>query len=462
MKEFKRRDARHRELVLHGSAFSGVNPELTRGKATAFVSRTRVKGALEFYWCKKPGRFLENLPKTSVIICFHNEAWSVLLRTVHSVLDRSPERLIEEVVLVDDFSDMDHLKGQLEDYFSNEPKVKIVRAPKRLGLIRARLIGYEHAKGEVLTYLDSHCECTEGWLEPLLDRIARNSTNVVCPVIDVIDDTTLAYVYHDSTGVNVGGFDWNLQFNWHAVPQHERQRHKDTAEPVWSPTMAGGLFSIDRLPIGKSLGHQPRVKEKQSPGHQPRVKKRMHSAINQECKKDRPPGNDKGDFGDISQRKALRESLQCKSFQWYLDNIYPELFIPGDAVASGEMRNLGYGGKTCLDSAARKSDMHKPVGLYPCHKQGGNQFWLFSKNGEIRRDESCLDYSGQEVILYPCHGSKGNQFWNYDNLTKLIRHGSSDKCMAINVAKTKIVMEHCDSNSSHQRWDMENYDKSKL
>ena len=66
-------------------------------------------------------------------------------------------------------------------------------------------------QGDVLTYLDSHCECTQGWLEPLVDRIARDPTTVVCPVIDVIDDDTLQYHYRDSSGVNVGGFDWNLQ-----------------------------------------------------------------------------------------------------------------------------------------------------------------------------------------------------------------------------------------------------------
>ena len=47
-----------------------------------------------------------------------------------------------------------------------------------------------------------------------------------------------------------------------------------------------------------------------------------------------------GDYGDVTARKALRERLQCKSFDWFIRNIYPELFIPGDAIASGEVRNL--------------------------------------------------------------------------------------------------------------------------
>lgn len=38
-----------------------------------------------------------------------------------------------------------------------------------------------------------------------------------------------------------------------------------------------------------------------------------------------------------------------------------------------QIRNLGAGGRTCLDSPARKKDLKKKVGLYPCHNQGGNQ-----------------------------------------------------------------------------------------
>lgn len=103
-------------------------------------------------------RYKTELPATSVIICFHNEAWSVLLRTVHSVLDRSPKHLIQEIVLVDDFSNMPHLGKPLDDYMAKLGKVKVIRAEKREGLIRARLLGAKHADAPVLTYLDSHCE----------------------------------------------------------------------------------------------------------------------------------------------------------------------------------------------------------------------------------------------------------------------------------------------------------------
>ena len=44
------------------------------------------------------------MPTASVIVIFHNEGWSTLFRTVHSVLDRSPPELLHEIVLCDDYS----------------------------------------------------------------------------------------------------------------------------------------------------------------------------------------------------------------------------------------------------------------------------------------------------------------------------------------------------------------------
>lgn len=74
-----------------------------------------------------------------------------------------------------------------------------------------------------------------GWVEPLLDRIAEDKRNVVCPVIDVIEDDSFKYQYGNARSTSIGGFDWNLQFNWHAIPEDERARreYKDFLPVRW-------------------------------------------------------------------------------------------------------------------------------------------------------------------------------------------------------------------------------------
>lgn len=43
------------------------------------------------------------------------------------------------------------------------------------------------------------------------------------------------------------------------------------------------------------------------------------------------------DFGDVTEQKELRNKLQCKSFKWFLSNVYPELEVPDNVISFGSV-----------------------------------------------------------------------------------------------------------------------------
>ena len=125
----------------------------------------------------------------------------------------------------------ERLGKPLDDHVATMSKVTVIRNAKREGLVRARLKGAHAAKGEVLTFLDSHCEATPGWAEPLLARIAASRSYVVCPAIEVLNADTFAY-QGSANADQRGGFGWDLFFKWKGIPPEEQKLRKDHNDPI--------------------------------------------------------------------------------------------------------------------------------------------------------------------------------------------------------------------------------------
>ncbi|CAF3727104.1 unnamed protein product [Rotaria sordida] len=411
--------------------------------------------------------FPPDLPSTSIVIVFHNEGNSTLLRTLTSVVLRSPIEYIHEIIMVDDASvNREYLKDTLEQFVKELPvTVHILRNTERLGLMKSRLKGAEMATGDTLTFLDAHIECSPGWLQYLLYEVKKDRTAVVCPIIDVINDDDFAYL--TGSDMTWGGFNWRLNFRWYAVPNREEiRRDYDHSLPLLSPTMAGGLFTINREYFyeigaydpgmevwggenlemsfrvwqcgGKVLihpcSHVGHVFRKQTPytfpGGTGKVifhnNKRLVEVWLDKYKDfiySMMPELKNVDAGDVSERLALRERLKCKDFRWYLQNIYPESSMPVDFHHVGVVM-------------------------------------VYSKKGELRFDDLCMEGSKNSVVkLQKCIDGNQKQTWHYNNETKQMKHVYSGQCMTLEQNKDngKLILNSCDEQyNKNQRWHLEN------
>ncbi|XP_063087838.1 polypeptide N-acetylgalactosaminyltransferase 1 isoform X2 [Cavia porcellus] len=383
----------------------------------------------------------DNLPTTSVVIVFHNEAWSTLLRTVHSVINRSPRHMIEEIVLVDDASERDFLKRPLESYVKKlKVPVHVIRMEQRSGLIRARLKGAAVSKGQVITFLDAHCECTVGWLEPLLARIKHDRTPTMAGGLFSIDRDYFQEIGTYDAGMDIWGGE-NLEISFR----------------IWQ---CGGTLEI------VTCSHVGHVFRKATPYTFPggtgqiinKNNRRLAEVWMDEFKNFFyiiSPGVTKVDYGDISSRIGLRHKLQCKPFSWYLENIYPDSQIPRHYFSLGEIRNVET--NQCLDNMARKEN--EKVGIFNCHGMGGNQVFSYTANKEIRTDDLCLDVSklNGPVTMLKCHHLKGNQLWEYDPVKLTLQHVNSNQCLDKATEEDSQVPSIRDCNGSRsQQWLLRN------
>lgn len=458
--------------------------------------------------------YLAKLPSVSIIIIFRDEVKSILLRTIHSVINRTPPELLHEVILVNDNSTKPELFGPLQDYVAkNFKKVKIKNLNERKGLIVTRLEGARIATGDVLVFFDSHIEVGYNWLPPLLEPIAGNRKLATVPVIDDFDPETLQVYGNREFGYR-GAIDWSLIYR-----NFERYLPEgvDPLRPFPTPIMLGCAFAIDRKFFLDELGgydegfqiwngenyelsfklwlcadglfEVPCSRVTHSFRSINPARKRKDDFVGRNFKrlaevwmdeyKDVVYSYDPGRYkkinaGDLSKPKAIRERLNCKPFKYFMEEIAPDFLTrypttkDQPVFASGQLKALGME-NVCIDTFYR--DEFSPIGVYYCQKLDmlgmppQSQFFrlTFMKNIVFGHMEYCLD--SYKMSMPQCsYVEEGNQYWKYDHVRHWLINGGDEgsDCLTANFDDQSISLQTCDESNEAQKFSFTYENKTAL
>ena len=423
---------------------------------------------------------ITTLSPVSIIIIFHNEAWSTLLRTITSVLKRTPQQLLIEIILVDDASTYEWLLQPLQKYVEHFPIINLIRHKQRQGLIRARMTGARSSRAEVLVFIDSHTEVNIGWLEPMLERIKLDPTIVPIPYMDPINYKTFDYMKAFSK--YYGGFSWNLEYYYPRMRQNLIDSLKET-DPIPNPVMVGCAHAVNRqfffdtgaydedMDIwgGENIEHSFRIwmcggRVEELPcsrvGHvfKPKLPYSFngdsHKIITRNLIRTAEVWMDDYkkyfyatqdtlvpvDIVTLKKRLEIKTKLNCRSFKWYLDTVFPEMVVPTwkplyfgklqtekkdkCVVLNNDQLELGdceimedtfsisqtyqfmYLNKSCVTDSPRGTNL-------TTEECGTTPEWRLNDKKQIRHRDLCLDSKENLVLLDICDDNKLSQKWSF-------------------------------------------------
>ncbi|XP_027128241.1 probable polypeptide N-acetylgalactosaminyltransferase 8 [Larimichthys crocea] len=457
-------------------------------------------------------KYPEDLPTISVVLIYLDEALSVIKRAIRSIIDKTPARLLKEIILVDDHSSTEDLKEKLDDYIASINKecpglVKKVSHSEQLGLTQARLSGWKAAVGDVVAILDAHIEVHVQWAEPLLARIKEDRTVILTPVFDNVHFYDLAVERYNPSA---DGFDWALWCMYETF-RPEWYALEDNSQPGKSPSIMGILVadrkffgeigsldggmkiyggenvelgirvwlcggSIEVIPCSK-IAHIERAKKPYLPDLSVTMKRNAMRVAevwldefkyNVNIAWNLPLENHGIDIGDVSERKKLRERLNCKPFKWYLDNVYPELDPRDDLQSYGTLRNT-LDSDHCVDQGPKSENT--PI-LYSCH-QHPSQRCYYRTNGHFYiggikshkyNSNRCLvdPGTGDFPGLYECNPAqqKFHMLWDFKQ-NGPVQNRETKRCLEVKMGENgyyKLVVQNC----TGQSWKIDNVIEDQL
>uniref|UniRef100_A0A7N4PTS5 Polypeptide N-acetylgalactosaminyltransferase n=1 Tax=Sarcophilus harrisii TaxID=9305 RepID=A0A7N4PTS5_SARHA len=415
-------------------------------------------------------KYPQQLPTLSVVITFMDEALSILQRAITSIIHRTPSHLLKELILVDDFSSNEDLKvnldKQIQLYNLKYPGLlKLIRHTERKGVASTRFSGSQAATADVVIFLDAHIEVNIEWAEPILARIREDHTVIVSPIIDNILFDTLEV---NESPLMPMGFSWKLFGHYDYMSVNS----KDNTIAIKSPAIMG-IFAANRLFLEKigfldtgmlfyggenvelslkawQCGGKIEILPCSRIAHLQRAHKPYSLIISPLMKRNAlrvaeiwmdnykymvylawnlPLKNHGIDFGEVSSKIELRKKLKCKSFDWYLKNIYPNLMPLQHIVGYGSMKN-SVNKMICLDQGNIQGNT--PV-MYICngfkqqfvyyHLTG--ELYVGQLHAEIFSNDRCLTDPGEgwKPELVSCQEAilkRMNMYWDFKQVMMMI------------------------------------------
>ena len=112
---------------------------------------------------------MNNIPKITIIFPVYNQEKNIL-ESIPSILSQTYKNF--EVVIINDGSS-DKSGYICDKYAQADGRIKVIHIPNG-GISRARNLGLEHARGEIVTFVDSDDKIEPNFLQDIIDAQEKN------------------------------------------------------------------------------------------------------------------------------------------------------------------------------------------------------------------------------------------------------------------------------------------------
>ena len=397
----------------------------------------------------------------SIVITYYNEVMILLLRSLTTLIHRTPAKYLLEVILIDDSSTVDESGEMLEYARALRIPVRFFRTSSRKGVTNARRFGITQAKGTVVVIFDSHTEVGENWLQPLLYILHNKPNSIAVPFVHMIKEAHYEetppkkfYMIGLQYGYGVVGFYGELYEPKYAIHL-----------PIKSPALLGGALAslkstlVKYYPIGivgnswgaensrlsirawlcaegiylsrcsyvkhpngldESLSRYFSEEDKLWERLQEEIIGEVINYVSSKTEKEliirRFAAEESIAKRIKAHAKVIRENFSpsyhnCNKYDWYLDNVHHN-FIPRDSRDSifvGEVQSLLHE-NLCMEVATEMSSVFLVSCIGDKIIEGSNSLIQFGKNRCVRSvtHNKCFDSAnnnthGAKLLVFSCH-----------------------------------------------------------